>query len=179
MPGWCRRGGWCCSRAARSRSPCLPSTCSATASVTSSIRAYAVRCEGPSLPLLRDRHRNAGNFHLDAAEVVAAGEVERLPVATAKGDVGGRRRTMDDAAELLALRVHDPDAAGAAAIDIPFDIDLHAVGHARLVTAQIDEDTVALPCQHAVWVQLECTNVAAPRIVDVQRLFVGRERQPV
>src|SRR5579864_4378870 len=54
------------------------------------------------LLLLADRHRNSGDLHLDRAEVVAAGEIERLPVVAAKGDVGRRRRAVDDAAELLS-----------------------------------------------------------------------------
>ena len=43
----------------------------------------------------------------------AAGEVKRSPVIAAERDVGGRRLPVHDAAELLALRVEDPDAARA------------------------------------------------------------------
>jgi len=51
--------------------------------------------------LFRHRHRHAGNLDVDRAEVRATGEVERLPVVTAEGEVGGRGLAMDDAAELL------------------------------------------------------------------------------
>ena len=44
-----------------------------------------------------------------------------------------------DATEFLAAWVHDPDAARAAAIDIAFDVYLHAIGYTGLVTAQISE----------------------------------------
>src|SRR6516162_11496753 len=60
----------------------------------------------------------------------AAGEVKRSPVIAAERDVGGRRLPVHDAAELLALRVEDPDAARAAAIDVASRVDLHAVGDA-------------------------------------------------
>src|SRR5436190_23117978 len=42
------------------------------------------------------RHRDAGDLDLDGAEVVAAGEVEGLPVITAEGEVGRRRGPMGD-----------------------------------------------------------------------------------
>src|SRR3954452_23863015 len=80
----------------------------------------------------RDRHRDAGDLHLHRAEVVAAGDVERPPVVTAEREGGGGGRSVHDTAELLAGRVHDPNAASTAAIDVALDIDLHAVGHARL-----------------------------------------------
>ena len=57
---------------------------------------------------------------------------------------------MHDAAELLAARVHDPDSAGAAAVDVAFHVDLHAVGHAGLVAAEIREDSVGLLRKGAV-----------------------------
>src|SRR6476646_8234662 len=77
-------------------------------------RTAGERLVRPSAPI-PDRHRNAGDLHLDRAEVVAAGEIEGLPVVAAEGDIGRGRRAVHDAAELLALGVHDPDAAGAAA----------------------------------------------------------------
>src|SRR6202040_2053082 len=89
------------------------------------------------------RHRDAGDPHLDRAEVAPAGEIEGPPIVAAKGEVGRRRSAMDDTAELLAIRVHDPDPAGAAAIDVAFDIDLHAVGDTGFAAAQIGEDPVA------------------------------------
>ena len=41
-----------------------------------------------------------------------------LPVVTAEGKVGRGGGAVNDAAELFALRIHDPDAAGAAAVDL-------------------------------------------------------------
>jgi hypothetical protein len=39
-----------------------------------------------------------------------AGEVERFPVVAAEADIGGRRITVDDAAELFALWIKDVNA---------------------------------------------------------------------
>ena len=111
--------------------------------------------------------------------MVPAGEVERFPVIAAEGDVGRGRRAVHDAAELFAGRVHDPDPAGAAAIDIALDVDLHAVGHARLVAAQIGKDAVGLLRERAVGHQVEGADVAAARIVDVEHLLVRREGEAV
>src|SRR3984893_19485575 len=83
--------------------------------------------------LSRYRHGHAGNLDVDRAEVGAAREIEGLPVVSAERHVGGCRLAVHDAAEFLAARVHDPDAARAAAINIAFDVDLHAVGHTGLV----------------------------------------------
>src|SRR5271170_6932168 len=132
----------------------------------------------PPLALLR-RHGQTCNLHVDGAQMVAAGEVQGLPVVAAEGDIGGGRSAVDDAAELLALRVHDPDPTGATAIDIALDIDLHAVGDAGLAAAQIDKDAVGVLCERAVGQQLEGTDVAAPRIVDVEYRLIGREREAV
>src|SRR5579864_9277442 len=79
--------------------------------LASSGRAVA-GCKSPALPL-PDRYRNAGDLHLGHAEVIATGEVERLPVVAAKGDVGRRRRAVDNAAEFPAGLVHNPNATGA------------------------------------------------------------------
>src|SRR5438270_1314704 len=99
--------------------------------------------------------------------MVAAGEVEGLPVVPAEGEVRGGGCTVHDTAELLALGVDDPQPAGAAAIDIAFDIDLHAVGHARLIAAQIGKDPVARLGERAVGSNIEGADVAAARVVDV------------
>src|SRR6266700_5196994 len=88
----------------------------------------------PQLFLLH-RHRDAGNPQVDRAQGVPAGEVERLPVVAAEGDIGGRGLAVDDAAKLLALSIEDMDPAGAAAVDLACRIDPHAAGHARLGAA--------------------------------------------
>src|SRR5215468_11663514 len=95
------------------------------------------------LAALRRGNRNAGDFQIYGTEMAAAGEVKRSPVIAAERDVGGRRLPVHDAAELLALRVEDPDAARAAAIDVAGRVDLHAVGDAGLAAAQIGEHAVA------------------------------------
>ena len=82
---------------------------------------------------------------------------------------------MHDAAELLALRIHHINAARAAAIDIAGDIHLHAVGHARLRAGQVGEYIVGLPGQRAVRRDSEGANMAAPRVIDVEDAFIGRE----
>ena len=111
--------------------------------------------------------------------MVPAGEVQGLPVVAAEAEIGGGRSAVHDAAELLALRIHDPYPAGAAAIDVAFDIDLHAVGDAGLVAAQIDEDPVGLLGERAVGHQIEGADVPAARIVDVEHALIRREREPV
>src|SRR5689334_10344614 len=108
---------------------------------TKSRRAY----HQPAHLFRGDRHGHSGNLYLDRTEMTTAGEVDRLPVVAAKGEVGGRGGTVHDAAELLPGLVHDPHAAGATAIDVAFDIDLHAVGHAGFRAAQIGEDAVGVP----------------------------------
>src|SRR5436853_2028645 len=85
-------------------------------------------CSSRPLAALQRGNRNAGDFQIHGTEMGAAGEVKRSPVIAAERDVGGRRLPVHDAAELLALRVEDPDAARAAAIDVAGRVDLHAVG---------------------------------------------------
>src|SRR6266436_8642154 len=86
------------------------------------------------------RHRETWYLYVDRAEVVAAGEVQGFPVIAAEGDIGGGGSAVDDAAQLLAVRVHDPYSARPAAIDVAFHIQLHAVGNAGLVAAQIGKE---------------------------------------
>ena len=62
---------------------------------------------------------------------------------------------------------------------LPFEIDLHAVGDARrVIAAHVRED--APPEHFAVLVDVDCVDVfRRPRVGDVERLFVGREGEPV
>src|SRR5580693_7723857 len=108
--------------------------------------------------------------------MVAAGEVQGFPVVAAEGDIGGSRSAVDDATELLALWVQDPNPAGPAAIDVSFNIDLHAVG---LAAAQIGKDPVGMLGERAVGQQLESTDMTAPRVVDVEDRVIRREGQAV
>src|SRR5262249_8671622 len=107
------------------------------------------------LRLLRDWHRNAGDFEVDRAQRSAAGEEQGLPVVAAEADVCGRRLAVDNAAKLLALGVEDVDAAGAAAIHIADGVDLHAVRYARFRPAEIGEHPVGLLGKRAVRGEIE------------------------
>src|SRR5215467_11887603 len=96
------------------------------------------------LRLLRNRHRHAGDLHLEHAETRARAKIERLPVVAAEGHVGRVGKAVHDAAKLLAARVKDVEPARAAAIDVAGAIDLHAVGNARLCSAQVRENPIGL-----------------------------------
>jgi hypothetical protein len=111
--------------------------------------------------------------------MVAAGEIEGLPVVAAKSEVGGRRRPMDDAAQLFAMWVHDPKPARSTAIDIPSDIDLHAIGNTGLAAVQINEDAVGLFREGAVGHQVECPDMSAARIINVEHRFIRRKGEAV
>jgi hypothetical protein len=82
--------------------------------------------------------------------MVAAGEIEGLPVVAAKGEVGRSRGSVDDATELLAVWIHDPKPARSTATDIALNIDLHAVGNTGLGAAQINKHMVGLFREGAV-----------------------------
>src|SRR5712671_1816151 len=130
------------------------------------------------LPLV-DRHRNSGDLQFDREQRAAAGEEQRLPVVASKADVRCRRMTVHDAAELVALRIEDVDAARAAAIDVAGDVDLHAVGPARLAAAQIGEDAVGLLREKAVGQEIDGADEAAAEIGNIENALVGRERNAV
>src|SRR5262249_8547770 len=66
----------------------------------------------------RGRRRDAGNLDVDRAQVASAGEKQRPQGITSKADVGGCRLTMDDATELLSLRIENIDSSRAAAIHV-------------------------------------------------------------
>src|SRR4051794_35014746 len=70
-----------------------------------------------SLLLLR-RHSqgDAGDVEVPRPQVVARGDEERLPAPAAEADVGGRGLAVQDAAELLARAIENPQAARTAAI---------------------------------------------------------------
>src|SRR5712671_241678 len=115
----------------------------ATAKMPSRHSAYACSSASRSR-FLGDRHRHAGNLHLERAEARTRAEVDGLPVVAAEGDIGGVRKAMHDASEFLALRVDDVESARAAAIDVSGGIDLHAVGAAGVGSTQVDKNPVGL-----------------------------------
>src|SRR6266446_1545418 len=111
--------------------------------------------------------------------MIAAGEIEGLPVVAAKSEVGGGRRPVDYATQLFAVWIHDPKPARSAAIDVPLDIDLHAVGNTGLGAPQINKDAVGLFREGAVGHQVESPDVSAARIIDVEHRFIGRKSEAV
>src|SRR5262249_9663769 len=66
----------------------------------------------------RGRNREAVELDIPAPQEVPAGKIQGFQIGSPEGDVGGGRPAMDDSAKLLALRVHDVDAARTAAINI-------------------------------------------------------------
>src|SRR4249920_1639696 len=144
----------------------------------SSLRAFLI-VSGSDSRFFRRRHGGASDLYVYRAQVGAAGEIESFPLVATEPDVGGRWLAVDDAAELLALRIEDPNSARAAAIDIARHIDFHAVGHAGLAAAQVGKYPVALFRHGAVGEHIEHPDMAAPAIVDVEHAFVRRECKPV
>jgi hypothetical protein len=124
-------------------------------------------------------HRHSGDPEVHRAEEVPVGEIKGLPVRTAEGEVRGLRLAVDNASELLALGVENPDATGAAAIDVPGTVHLHTIRHAGLSPAQVRKYAIGLPRQRAVRRQIERPYVPAPGVVDVEDAFVRRERKAV
>lgn len=54
------------------------------------------------------RYRDAGNFHVDGAQMVPAGEVQGFPVIATEAQISSSRRSVHDPAQLFPLRIHDP-----------------------------------------------------------------------
>ena len=71
----------------------------------------------------------------------------------------------------------DPDAEGIGGVDIPFLVDLDAVGHAIGVANQIAEQMAVF--ERAVCGDIEGADVLVVRVVDVESLFVGAEAQAI
>ena len=87
-----------------------------------------------------------------------------------------------DGADVLAVRVDDPDAAGAGAVDVALDVHLHAVGRAgAVVAAHVAEQALAAEVEHAVAFDVVGADVlaVAVAVVDVEDLLVRREREAV
>src|SRR5438132_1310893 len=83
---------------------------------------------------------------------------------------------MDNAAKLLALGVENIQSARAATINVACDIYFHAIGPAGLGPRQISKDPVGLLSKQAVRRHIERTDVATPKVVDVQYTFVRLEQ---
>src|SRR6516164_5930759 len=102
---------------------------------------------GDFLCLFDSRHRHSGDPETHGAKEVPVGEIECLPIRTTEGEVGCLRLARDGAPELLALRIEYPYAPRATTIDVAGSVNLHAVRHAGLGTAEVRKHAVGLACQ--------------------------------
>src|SRR5439155_10444573 len=118
------------------------------------------------------RHRHARDLYIDREESASGGEVKRLPVIAAEGDVRGGGVPMDDTAKLPASRVNDVKTSGAAAVDVALCVDLHTVGHPGLGAAEIHEDAAAVLRRGAVRQYLVGSKMAPPGVCNVENFFV-------
>src|SRR6266436_7209843 len=125
------------------------------------------------------RHRHSGDPEVHGAKEIPIGEIERLPIRTAEGDVGCLRLAVDDTPELLALRIQNPDATRATTIDVPSIVHLHPVRDTGFGTAEICEHAICLPGQRTIWRHIESAYVPTPTVVDKEDAFVWREREAV
>src|SRR5262249_24877833 len=123
--------------------------------------------------------RHSGDPEVHGAEEVPVGEIKGLPVRTAEGEVRGLRLAVDNASELLALGIENPDTTRAAAIDVSGSVHLHAIRQAGLSPAQVGKHAIGLPRERAIRGQIERAYVPAPGVVDVEDTFVWRERKAV
>src|SRR5215471_2129584 len=110
---------------------------------------------------LLDRHRHARNLHLEGTEAGAGAKVDGLPIVSSEGEVGGVAEAVHDSAEFLAIRIEDVEAAGAAAKNISCRVDLHAVRHSGLRSAQVGKNPVSLTGERAVRLEIEGADVPA------------------
>src|SRR5262249_9153595 len=92
----------------------------------------------------RRRDRDAGDLHPHRSEGRARGEEQGLPVVASERQVGRLRLSVDDTAKLVALRIHDVDAARPPAIDVAGRIHFHAVRSTRLGAGKLDKDAFGL-----------------------------------
>src|SRR5258708_32644021 len=122
---------------------------------------------------------HSGDPEVHGAKEVPVGEIEGLPIRTAEGEVGCLRLAVDDAPELLALRIQNPDATRAATIDVPSIVHLHPVRDAGFGTAQICEHAICLPGQRTSWRHVERPYVPTPRVIDIEDAVVCRDREAV
>src|SRR6266478_6048512 len=123
------------------------------------------------------RHRHSGDPEVHGAKEIPIGEIERLPIRTAEGDVGCLRLAVDDTPQLLALRIQNPDATRAATIDVPSTVHLHPVRDTGFGTAEICEHAICLPGQRTIWRHIEraCVPVSpVGRLLEFHRPLTGR-----
>ena len=86
---------------------------------------------------------------------------------------------MPDDSQLFATGVKYVQSAGAAGIDVAFNVYFHTVRDAGLFTGDVDDNLVALPGQGAVGLDLKGANVAPAGVVDVENALIRREHQTI
>src|ERR1700677_3884469 len=74
--------------------------------------------------------RNPGNGQLNAINTRARGDVQRLMIGSAPGDIADALGYVESA-QMFSFRRENPHPARARAIDIAFLIDLHSVWISR------------------------------------------------
>ena len=88
-------------------------------------------------------HRNPWNLHLHFPQFAEGGEKQGLPVIPTKAHVRHMFVPSENRPEVFPRRVDDPDPAWASTVDIPFNINLHAIRGARSgVSTHIAKDTL-------------------------------------
>src|SRR5262245_47355849 len=113
-------------------------------------------------------NRNARDVEPESIDYRMAGDVKRLPIGVAPSHVA---KIIDfDAPEQISFGIDNMDAARAAAVEVAFDVDLHAVGPASLFFHLVKQPAVF---EAAVGLNVESENVAPPRVVHVQQRFIG------
>src|SRR5512146_316719 len=126
-----------------------------------------VMVSSPSLP-----HRYTGNLHPRAVNRVVGCHIERAPVLIAPGEVRAVPWNFQSP-EKPALRVDHVHAARSRAVHVAVDVDLHAVSHAGLGTAQLVEQTAGPDA--SVGVHVERANDAEAAVVHIKHFLVGRK----
>ena len=103
-------------------------------------------------------------------------DVETLPVRVTESHIRGMPRHLD-AAEQRTIRCDDVNAGRARAVDVALAVHFHPVRNARLGSDELVKQTRILHA--AVGLHIPHANEVLPRVVDVEKRFVGRESEAV
>jgi len=107
---------------------------------------------------------------------VSGSDVQIFQLFTAPGEIGGELGGIDDALAVSGL-FKDVNSSGATAIDISFNVDLHAVGNAGLVTGNACEQPAVI--DGPVSSNIKDSDVLLISVIDVQKRFVRGEAKAV
>jgi hypothetical protein len=66
----------------------------------------------------------------------------------------------------------DVDSTRPTTVDITVGINFHAVRHTRVCSAQVGKNTVTLSSDRTISHNVECTDVAMPRVIDIKDALV-------